>query len=107
MRDDYASTNSHYITYTFLFKKAGRMYSVNLGVNGLIIRRPLVEWHVLLSNVFPRVLRIETFLFGEVIDNFFDEVLHKSLLTRGALGLNSCFGSFWIALGIQNFKTFF
>ena len=41
----------------------------------------------------------------EVIDNFFDEVLHKSLLTRGALGLNSCFGSFWIALGIQKFKT--
>ena len=62
MRDDYASTNSHYITYTFLFKKVGRMYSVNLGVNGLIITRPL-KWHVLLSNVFPRVLRMETFLF--------------------------------------------
>ena len=62
MGDDYASTNSHYITYTFLFKKVGRMYSLNQGVIGLIISRPL-EWHVLLSNVFPRVLRIETFLF--------------------------------------------
>ena len=56
---------------------------------------------------FPESFKNRNIPICEVIDNFFDEVLHKSLLTRGALGLNSCFGSFWIALGIQNFKTFF
>ena len=35
MKDDY-TTNSHYLTYTFLFRKVGRMYSLNLGVKGLI-----------------------------------------------------------------------
>ena len=34
MKDDY-NTNSHYLTYTFLFKKVGRMYFSNLGVKGL------------------------------------------------------------------------
>ena len=34
MKDDY-TTNSHYLTYTFLFGKVGRMYFLNLGVKGL------------------------------------------------------------------------
>ena len=34
MKDDY-NTNSHYLTYTFLFRKVGRMYFLNLGVKGL------------------------------------------------------------------------
>ena len=34
MKDDY-TTNSHYITYKFLFRKAGRVYFLNLGVKGL------------------------------------------------------------------------
>ena len=29
------TTNSHYLTYTFLFRKVGRMYVLNLGVKGL------------------------------------------------------------------------
>ena len=36
MCDDY-NTNSHYLTYTFLFRKVGRMYFLNLGVNGLTV----------------------------------------------------------------------
>ena len=36
MKDDY-NTNSHYLTYTFLFRKVGRMYFLNLGVKGLNI----------------------------------------------------------------------
>ena len=39
MKDDY-TTNSHYITYTFIFRKVGRMYFFNLGVKGLIIQKP-------------------------------------------------------------------
>ena len=35
MKDDYA-TNSHYVTYTFLFKKVGRMWFLNLGVKRLM-----------------------------------------------------------------------
>ena len=31
-----AITNSHYLTYTFLFRKVGRMYFLNLGVKELI-----------------------------------------------------------------------
>ena len=34
MKDDY-TTNSHYLTNTFLFRKVGRMYFLNLGVKGL------------------------------------------------------------------------
>ena len=34
MKDDY-NTNSHYLTYTFLFRKVVRMYFLNLGVKGL------------------------------------------------------------------------
>ena len=34
MKDDY-TTSSHYLTYTFLFRKVGRMYFLNLGVKGL------------------------------------------------------------------------
>ena len=33
MKDDY-TTNSHYLTYIFLFRKVGRMYFFNLGVKG-------------------------------------------------------------------------
>ena len=35
MEDDY-TTNSHYLTYTILFRKVGRMYLLSLGVKGLI-----------------------------------------------------------------------
>ena len=34
MKGDYA-TNSHHLTHTFLFRKVGRMYFLNLGVKGL------------------------------------------------------------------------
>ena len=34
MEDDY-TTNTHYLTYTFLLKKVGRMYFWNLEVKGL------------------------------------------------------------------------
>ena len=35
MKDDY-TTNSHYLSYTFLFnRKVGKMYFLNLGVKGL------------------------------------------------------------------------
>ena len=34
MKDDY-TTNSHYLTHIFLFRKVGRMYFLNLGVKGL------------------------------------------------------------------------
>ena len=34
MKDD-CTTNSHYLTYTFLFRKVVRMYFLNLGVKGL------------------------------------------------------------------------
>ena len=34
MKDDY-TTNSHYLTYTLLFRKVGRMYFLNLEVEGL------------------------------------------------------------------------
>ena len=34
MKDDY-TTNSHYLTHTFLFRKVERMYFLNLGVKGL------------------------------------------------------------------------
>ena len=36
MKDDY-TTNSHYLTYTFLFRGLGECYFLNLGVRGLII----------------------------------------------------------------------
>ena len=29
------TTNSHYLTYTLFFRKVGRMYFLNLGVEGL------------------------------------------------------------------------
>ena len=32
---EYYTTNSHYLTYTFLFRKVGRIYFLNLGVKGL------------------------------------------------------------------------
>ena len=35
MKDDY-TTNSHYLTITFLFRRAGEMYILNLGVKGLL-----------------------------------------------------------------------
>ena len=38
MKDDY-TTNSHYLTHTFLFRKVGRIYFLNLGVKGLNISR--------------------------------------------------------------------
>ena len=31
---DYYTTNSHHLTYTFLFERFGRMYFLNLGVKG-------------------------------------------------------------------------
>ena len=34
MKDDY-TIDSHYLTYTFLFRKVGRMYILNLGVKGV------------------------------------------------------------------------
>ena len=34
MRDD-NTTNSHYLTPTFLLRELGRMYFLNLGVKGL------------------------------------------------------------------------
>ena len=34
MKDDFTA-NSHYLIYTFLFRKVGRMYFLNLGVKGL------------------------------------------------------------------------
>ena len=37
MKDDY-TTNSHYLSQTLLLGKVGRMYSLNLGVNGLTCR---------------------------------------------------------------------
>ena len=37
MKDDF-TTNSHYLIYTFLFRKVGRMYFLNLGVKGLNVR---------------------------------------------------------------------
>ena len=36
MKDDY-TTNSHYLTHIFLFRKVGRMYFLNLGVKGLTL----------------------------------------------------------------------
>ena len=33
MKDDF-TTKSHYLIYTFLFRKVGRMYFLNLGVKG-------------------------------------------------------------------------
>ena len=42
MKDDY-NTNSHYLTYTFIFRKVGIMYFLNLGVNGLTISLPRVN----------------------------------------------------------------
>ena len=39
MKDDF-TTNSHYLIYTFLFRKVGRMYFVNLGVKGLTLSLP-------------------------------------------------------------------
>ena len=39
MKDDYA-TNSHYLTYTFLFERCGRMYFLSLGVKGLKVSEP-------------------------------------------------------------------
>ena len=35
MKGDF-TTNSHYLVYTFLFRKVGRMHFLNLGVKGLI-----------------------------------------------------------------------
>ena len=40
MKDDY-TTNSHYLTYTFLYM-VGRTHSLNLGVKGLI-GWPIIE----------------------------------------------------------------
>ena len=37
MRDDY-TTNSHYLTYTFLFEKVERVYFLNVEVKGLKLR---------------------------------------------------------------------
>ena len=41
MKDDY-NTNSHYLTYTFIFRKVGRMYFLNLGMKGLKSRIRLI-----------------------------------------------------------------
>ena len=46
MKDDY-NTNSHYLTHTFLFRKVGRMYFLNLGVKGLIEDMVIVVTHLL------------------------------------------------------------
>ena len=60
LKNDY-TTNSHYLTYTFLFKKDGRMYFLNLGVKGLtdhsvsscIPQTELKGWHSLRLLVLP------------------------------------------------------
>ena len=40
MRDDFTS-NSYYLTYTFLLKRLGRMYFSNLGVKGFREHSPV------------------------------------------------------------------
>ena len=47
MKDDY-TTNSHYLTYTFLFKRVGRMYILNLGVKGLIYHYNYISFFVII-----------------------------------------------------------
>ena len=37
LKDD-SCTSSHYLTYTFLLKRFGRMYFLSLGVKGLMER---------------------------------------------------------------------
>ena len=41
------NTNSHYLVYTFLFRKVGRMHFLNLGVKGLIAFLDVVEGDLL------------------------------------------------------------
>ena len=45
LKDEY-TTNSHYCTYAFLFKRLGEMYFLNLGVKGLTQRSILVSGYM-------------------------------------------------------------
>ena len=49
MKDDF-TTNSHYLIYTFLFRKVGRMYFLNLGVKGL---KYAFEWEARRDKMLP------------------------------------------------------
>ena len=55
-------TNSHYLTYTFLIKKVGRMYVWNLGVKGL----KTFQWYLWLRPRphVPVCLKTQTFVCG-------------------------------------------
>ena len=59
MKDDY-TTNSHYLTYIFPFRKVWRIYVLNLGVKGLI---PCWEPLVPRANLEYRLLRIQSRLW--------------------------------------------
>ena len=43
LKDDY-TTNSHYLTHTFLFRKVGRTSFLNLGVKGVMLHGSTVPW---------------------------------------------------------------
>ena len=51
MKDDY-TTNSHYRTHTFLFRKVGRMYFLTLGVKGLKLFHTSIEACLNITKIF-------------------------------------------------------
>ena len=79
MKDGY-TTNSHYLTYTFLGRMgwvAGRMYVLNLGVEGLIAKFHALLYLVSLTvTCFHRIWRFSK--FHEYSQISFDRVLDES-----------------------------
>ena len=97
MKDDF-TTNSHYLIYTFLFRKVGRMYFLNLGVKGLTYNfwKITASWERRRPSA-PSTYRIES-------SDWFTGASHSSLLllaqaidhtfTRDLAGLFT--GDWWV-----------
>ena len=66
MKDD-CTTNSHYLTYTFLFRKVVRMYFLNLGVKGLSTR--IFSYYLLLV-VAARLVMVGIIFGHRIFSNF-------------------------------------
>ena len=58
MKDDNI-TNSHYLTYTFIFQKVGRMYFLNLGVKISLAfdSLPLLPFCLQMNKFFKKILK--------------------------------------------------
>ena len=59
MRDDY-TTNSHYLTHTFLFRKVRRMYFLSLGVKGVSVLKCGASLRAAFNTFTPKFKKVRS-----------------------------------------------